>query len=535
MLVATVPWIGKKLSLWPKLYPGELCADLFTFGAMIIDKIESLYKEVYGHLPASIEKLPQSGSDRLYFRVYGNIGKNSIGGESGKQTAEGNHTEKLSEQESCIATYNYNEQENRTFLSFTACFRSLGLPVPEIYGVSADYLLYLQEDFGSTSLAGLLESEGHSDHVYELFQKSLRALAELQIKGHEKVDYRLCLTSKEFGKQAILSDLLYFKYYFLDFLGLPYNKQQLLDEFDVLSVFLGQSRYKYFMFRDFQSRNIMVKNETIHFIDYQGGMNGGLQYDAAALLWQAKANLPKMWKESLLDYYIEQVDGLVANKIDKNSFKNQFKGFVLIRLLQVLGAYGFRGLFQRKATFLAGIPIALDNLQKFTQNNLIGIELPEFERILGLITGPKIKTKFIPVQATPDTPLVVEINSFSYKKGIPKDNSSNGGGFVFDCRGILNPGRQEEFKRLSGLDKPVQDFLQQRTSMNEYLNSVFDLVSISVENYLSRDFGHLQINFGCTGGQHRSVYSAEQTARYLKNKYKVKILLTHTNKENWVR
>ncbi|UAY54131.1 RapZ C-terminal domain-containing protein [Arachidicoccus terrestris] len=478
---------------------------------MIIEKIESLYKEVFQLEPKRIEKLPQSGSDRLYFRVFGKGDR------------------------ACIATYNYNEQENRTFLAFTKSFRGLGLPVPEIFGVSADYLLYLQEDFGSTSLAGLLESEGHSDRVYKLFQKSLAALARLQISGHDKVDYRLCLTSTEFGKQAILSDLLYFKYYFLDFLGLPYNKQQLLDEFDVLSVFLGQSRYKYFMFRDFQSRNIMIKEEEVFFIDYQGGMNGGLQYDAAALLWQAKANLPKEWKDALLDYYMEQVDGLVANKVDKNAFRNQFKGFVLIRLLQVLGAYGFRGLFQRKAAFLAGIPIALDNLKKFTDNNVIGIELPEFERILGLITGPETKTKFLPVQASDKTPLVVEINSFSYKKGIPEDKSSNGGGFVFDCRGILNPGRQEEFKKLTGQDKPVQDYLQQRTSMNEFLNSVFDLVSISVENYISRDFAHLQINFGCTGGQHRSVYSADQTARYLKNKYKVKVILTHTNKDNWVQ
>ena len=478
---------------------------------MIIEKIESLYKDVYRQLPLRIEKLPQSGSDRLYFRVFG------------------------SDQQSCIATYNYNEQENRTFLAFTESFRSERLPVPEIYGVSADFLLYLQEDFGSVSLAGLLEAEGHSERVYKLFQKSLAALARLQIKGHSKVDYRLCLTSTEFGKQAILSDLLYFKYYFLDFLGLPYNKQQLLDEFDVLSVFLGQSRYKYFMFRDFQSRNIMIKEDEVFFIDYQGGMNGGLQYDAAALLWQAKADLPEAWKESLLAYYIKQVDGLVPGKVDEPAFKNQFKGFVLIRLLQVLGAYGFRGLFQRKAAFLAGIPIALDNLKAFTQHNRIGIELPEFERILRLVTGPETKTKFLPVQADENTPLVVEINSFSYKKGIPADNSTNGGGFVFDCRGILNPGRQDAFKKLTGLDKPVQDYLQQRTMMNEYLNSVFDLVSISVENYISRGFAHLQINFGCTGGQHRSVYGAEQTARYLKNKYKVKVVLTHTNRDNWVR
>lgn len=477
---------------------------------MIIEKIEALYRSVFGQEPERIEKLPQSGSDRLYFRVF-------------------------APQKTYIATYNYNEKENRTFLAFTDTFRNLELPVPRIHGVSEDYLIYLQEDLGITSLAGLLETEGHSDRVFQLFKKSLSQLARLQILGHKKINYDSCLTSREFGKQAILSDLLYFKYYFLDFLSLPYDKQQLLDEFDVLSAFLGQSRYKYFMFRDFQSRNIMIKEEEVYFIDYQGGMKGGLQYDAAALLWQAKAGLSDEWKSELLDYYMSRVDTLLEQPMDKGSFINQFKGFVLIRLLQVLGAYGFRGLFQRKAAFLAGIPIALKNLKKFVSKHAIGIELPEFERILQLVIGDETIQKFLPIQAAEDTPLVVEINSFSYKKGIPEDNSTNGGGFVFDCRGILNPGRQEEYKKLTGRDKPVQDYLNQRTSMNEFLNSVFDLVDISVENYIPRNFSHLQINFGCTGGQHRSVFAAEQTARHLRNKYKVKVELSHRNQDNWVK
>lgn len=477
---------------------------------MIIEKIEALYHSVFGQDPDRIEKLPQSGSDRLYFRVF-------------------------TPDQTYIATYNYNEKENKTFLEFTAVFRSLELPVPHIYGVSEDHLVYLQEDFGTASLAGLLETEGHSDRVFQLFKKSLTQLAMLQIHGHKKVNYDSCLTSREFGKQAILSDLLYFKYYFLDFLSLPYDKQQLLDEFDVLSAFLGQSRYKYFMFRDFQSRNIMIKDEEVYFIDYQGGMKGGLQYDAAALLWQAKAGLSDEWKTELLEFYMAQVDSLIDQPMDKTSFTNQFKGFVLIRLLQVLGAYGFRGLFQRKAAFLAGIPIALKNLKKFVSKHAIGIELPEFERILQLVIGDETIQKFLPIQADQDTPLVVEINSFSYKKGIPEDNSTNGGGFVFDCRGILNPGRQDEYKKLTGRDKPVQDYLNQRTSMNEFLNSVFDLVDISVENYIPRKFSHLQINFGCTGGQHRSVFAAEQTARHLRNKYKVKVELCHRNQDNWVK
>lgn len=477
---------------------------------MIIEKIEALYHCVFGQNPDRIEKLPQSGSDRLYFRVY-------------------------APNQTYIATYNYNEKENKTFLAFTASFQDLELPVPRIYGVSEDHLVYLQEDFGSQSLAGLLETEGHSDRVFQLFKKSLSQLARLQVLGHEKINYDHCLTSREFGKQAILSDLLYFKYYFLDFLSLPYDKQQLLDEFDVLSAFLGQSRYKYFMFRDFQSRNIMIKDEEVYFIDYQGGMKGGLQYDVAALLWQAKAGLEDDWKSALLEYYMDRVNTLLTQPMDKTSFTNQFKGFVLIRLLQVLGAYGFRGLFQRKAAFLAGIPIALKNLKKFVSKHAIGIELPEFERILQLVIGDETIQKFLPVQADDQTPLVVEVNSFSYKKGIPADNSTNGGGFVFDCRGIINPGRQEQYKKLTGRDKPVQDYLSQRTTMNVFLNSVFDLVDISVENYIPRKFSHLQINFGCTGGQHRSVYAAEQTARHLRNKYKLKVELSHNNQDNWVK
>jgi hypothetical protein len=278
----------------------------------------------------------------------------------------------------------------------------------------------------------------------------------------------------------------------------------------------------------------VVHNNTVSFIDYQGGMQGALQYDVASLLWQAKAELPETWKVQLLNYYIDEVEQLLQKPINRNTFTSQYNGYVLIRLLQVLGAYGFRGLFERKAHFLASIPLALQNLKWFLANCSVGISVPEFEQLLQFVTSDGIIAQFTPTQANEQTPLVIEVNSFSYKKGIPKDDSENGGGFVFDMRGILNPGRFDEYKHLSGKDKPVQDFLEQRTKMNEFLNSVWDLVDVNVESYLSRGFEHLQINFGCTGGQHRSVYAAEQTARHLKNKYKVKVQLTHTNQSNWV-
>jgi hypothetical protein len=291
------------------------------------------------------------------------------------------------------------------------------------------------------------------------------------------------------------------------------------------------------MFRDFQSRNIMVDtNSEIHFIDYQGGMKGAPQYDVASLLWQARANLTDDWKHQLLEDYMDSFEKIVGQPIDKDIFRSQYNGYVLIRLLQVLGAYGFRGLFERKAHFLTSIPLALQNLKSFITHQSVGIALPEFKRILEICISEEVVKEFTPVQATPDTALVVEISSFSFlKNGYPVDESGNGGGFVFDMRGILNPGRFDEYKHLSGLDKPVKDFLEQKTRMPDFLNSVYSIIDISVEDYIKRDFKHLSINFGCTGGQHRSVYAAEAIARHLRNKFKVKIELQHSNKENWKR
>ncbi|BAV10191.1 Phosphotransferase enzyme family protein [Filimonas lacunae] len=476
----------------------------------VVNTIQEVFTSFNRQSIRRIEKLPQSGSDRIYFRIY-------------------------TESESFIATYNLNIRENETFIQFSQHFVQAGLPVPAIYAWNEEKTIYIQQDLGVNSLLDKLEQHGHGDYAYKLFQKSLSQLARFQILGHKGLDYSLCLTAKEFGKQAILSDLLYCKYYFLDTLKLPYDKQGMLDDFDALSTYLTKTEYKYFMFRDFQSRNIIVNKDEVFFIDYQGGMQGALQYDVASLLWQAKAELSDEWKSYLLDFYMDEIDNLLEKPIDRDLFVSQYNGYVLIRLLQVLGAYGFRGLFERKAHFLASIPLALRNLKWFVENKRIGISLPEFDKVLRIIVQDEMINRFEPATATESTPLVVKVNSFSYRKGIPVDVSDNGGGFVFDCRGILNPGRYTEYKPLSGMDKAVQDFLEQRTRMNEFLNSVKDIIDISVEDYISRGFESLMINFGCTGGQHRSVYAAEQVARHLRNKYKVKTVLQHTNCENWVK
>ncbi|MFT4153298.1 phosphotransferase [Parafilimonas sp.] len=485
---------------------------------IIIDKIQELCEAYLKQSPKRIEQLPRSGSDRIYFRIF--------------------YTDKT-----YIATYNLNIKENQTFIAFSKHFRKRKLPVPEIYFVNEDVTMYIQEDLGTVCLLDILEKHGYDDYAFHLYKESLKQLAHLQVAGDKGLDYDVCLTAKEFGKQAILSDLLYFKYYFLDTLQLPYDKQAMLDDFEALATYLTKTEYKYFMFRDFQSRNIIISaaieegdsGKAVHFIDFQGGMKGALQYDVASLLWQAKASLSDEWKEKLLHYYLDVIDALLLKPIDRQVFIGQYNGYVLIRMLQVLGAYGFRGLFERKAHFLTSIPIALKNLKKFLANSHVGISTAELSRMLDAITSPEIITNFEPFQADENTQLIVSINSFSYKKGIPQDESGHGGGFVFDCRGILNPGRFEEYKTLTGRDKKVADFLEQRTRMNEFLNGVFDVVDISVEDYIRRGFSNLIINFGCTGGQHRSVYATEQTARHLTIKYKVKVQLNHLNERNWVK
>lgn len=503
---------GKHLIAGHFLSPEQKKLFLLRINQMqqITGEIKDLFTSHFNTEPLSIEKLPQSGSDRVYFRVQ-------------------------CENRAYIATCNDNVAENRTFINFSRHFRDNQIPVPEIYAVNDSGTIYLQEDFGDISLLNTLESDGYNDYVFDLYKKSLHALANLQIRADAGLDYNDCITSKEFGRQAIVADLLYFKYYFLDTLKIAYDKERLINDFDALSNYLAHVDHKYFMFRDFQGRNIMIHNNEVFFIDYQGGMKGALQYDVASLLWQARADLSDDWKTNLLQYYMDCVDGLLDKPLDRNRFESQYNGYVLIRLLQVLGAYGFRGLFERKSHFLTSIPLALHNLKWFIHNKQIGINLSELERLLGLIVDDEVIGRFEPVKANYKTALVVRINSFSYlRTGYPADDTKNGGGFVFDCRGILNPGRIDLYKTQSGQDKAVKDYLEQQTKMAEFLNNVYNLVDITVEDYIIRGFENLSVNFGCTGGQHRSVYAADALARHLKNKFGVKVEVGHINQENWV-
>ena len=269
----------------------------------ILNHIENLYLSVHSTPWDQINKIPQSGGDRIYFRIT-----------QGEQ--------------SWIATYNLNINENETFIYFAAHFSAKNMPVPKVLAISQDKSIYIQSDLGNVSLLEVLEKEGKTEHVFSLFQKSLKALAKLQVQGGQGLDYAHCLTSKEFGKHSILTDLLYYKYYFLDTLQYPYDKQALIDEFELLSDRLASKELNHFLFRDFQSRNIIVNNDEVCFIDFQGGMQGGLSYDVASLLWQAKAELSNEWKEKLVDYYISEVQQLLPTPMDEVKFKNQYNGFV---------------------------------------------------------------------------------------------------------------------------------------------------------------------------------------------------------------
>ena len=478
----------------------------------VINEVKFFFEQWTQQPAAELYTLKQAGSNRQYFR--GHAGAHSY-----------------------IITNNPNNiPENNAFIEFARHFYSKQLAVPEILHINEIKTMYVQTDFGDISLFDIIKEEGYSGRAKELYRKAFAQLARLQVKGGEGLDYNNCIATKSFDKQAIYSDLLYFLYYFVRALDLPYDKNLLLNDFELLSSYLMQEEAKYFMHRDCQSRNVMIKDERVYFIDFQGGMQGALQYDAASMLWQARAALPHEWKEELVSYYFEKVNELLGNRLDRKDFLDSYDGFVLIRMLQTLGAYGFRGLFERKQHFITSIPFALKQLRWFLENKKIPIRLPELQKVLWHIVDDRIIERYETVKAAPDTSLVVHINSFSYRNGIPANDTENGGGFVFDCRGIFNPGRFEEYKKLTGRDKEVQEFLLHKSEMPAFLQYVYGVVDISVSDYIKRNFENLVVNFGCTGGQHRSVFAADSLAGHLKEKFGVKVALHHLVQEekNWV-
>ena len=420
-------------------------------------------------------------------------------------------------------------EENTAFLEFSRHFRRLGLPVPEIYGEDLDHDAYLEQDFGDTTLFDFLSAnrndEKISPQVIEVYRKVIAVLPRFQVEAGRDLNYKVCYPRDSFDRQSIAWDLNYFKYYFLRLAGIPFNEQALEDDFSRLTEFLLSAPRDYFLYRDFQSRNVMLQNGRPFFLDYQGGRKGALQYDVASLLYDAKADLPPVVREQLLDHYLE----VLAQFVDtpREAFLQHYYAYVYVRIMQALGAYGFRGFYERKSHFLQSVPYALKNLRWLLHNVELPIALPTLvEAFRSMVGSEKLQRV-----ASLSKNLTVRISSFSFHRGLPDDESGNGGGFVFDGRSLPNPGREERFKALTGRDQPVIEYLNQQESVHQFLAHVIPLVDASVKNYQDRGFKHLMVSFGCTGGQHRSVYLAEQVAKHLRGRNGVDVALHHRELE----
>ena len=429
-----------------------------------------------------------------------------------------------------------NRDENRAFIYMARHFHALGLPVPELYWVSEDEMSYTQQDLGDTILFD------HLDDI-PLLERTIRALAHMQVEGAKDFDWSVCFPVPAFDERSIRWDLNYFKYCFLKGTKIEFSEPKLEDEFDkIVSRLTSHSpedglTSNTFMYRDFQSRNVMVKDGQPYFIDFQGGRRGPTQYDVASFLWQAKANFSPELRAHLIDEYLDELEKITITNnqspiTNRASWLSALPHFVLFRTLQVLGAYGYRGYFERKQHFLESIPLALKNLKE------ILAQLPEYPYLRELAERLPINQIIPNTPITPITPnnLTVTIYSFSFKKGLPADESGNGGGYIFDCRSTHNPGKYEQYKTLTGLDQPVIDFLEQDGEILTFLESVYALVDHHAERFIERDFTNLQVAFGCTGGQHRSVYCAEHLAQHLKAKYNVTIHLIHRERgiDKWL-
>jgi aminoglycoside/choline kinase family phosphotransferase len=420
-------------------------------------------------------------------------------------------------------------EENVAFLEFSRHFRRHGLPVPEIYAEDLSHGAYLEEDLGDTTLFDFLLKhrvrENIAPEAVEAYRQVVAVLPRFQIEAGRDLNYHVCYPRSSFDRLSIAWDLNYFKYYFLRLAGIPFNEQALEDDFGRLTKFLLSADHNYFLYRDFQSRNVMWRDGRPYFVDYQGGRRGALQYDIASLLYDGKADLPPELRQQLLDYYLDTLAGFI--KLEREVFMQHYYAYVYVRIMQALGAYGFRGFYERKAHFLQSVPYALKSLRWLVHNVQVPVPLPTLlDAFTSMLGSQKLQNL-----ASEAENLTVRIFSFSFHRGLPKDGSGHGGGFVFDARSLPNPGREKRFKPLTGKDSPVIDFLHQQESVHQFLASVMSLVDSSVSNYQCRGFKSLMVSFGCTGGQHRSVYLAEQLAKRLRGRSGVEVVVRHLELE----
>ena len=478
-----------------------------------MERILQLYKKLTGKEPQSIVPLAGAGSNRQYFRI--------VGEEEELSTVN-------CQLSTIIAVIGTNREENEAFMDLAKRFKEGGLSVPAVLAVSDDRMVYLQEDCGDTSLYTFLAQHRQADgtldgETMEVLKATIRELPRFQflpIVSHTADKFfDHCFPQREMDRTSIMFDLNYFKYCFLKLKSVEFNEYKLQQDFERLTDNLLDDQQDTFLYRDFQSRNVMLKDGKSYFIDFQGGRRGPIYYDVASFLWQSSAKFSDETRNLLIDEYLDAVECQMHNV----KFKRRLHLFVLFRILQVLGAYGYRGSWEKKAYFANSIPLAIRNLQqelalgtcnaypylKDVAQSLIDLNAEEEKRRAG------------------EEHLVVDVFSFSFKKGIPEDQSGNGGGYVFDCRSTNNPGRYAEYKTLTGLDQPVINFLEQDGEILTFLESVYRLVDFHVARFQQRGFTHLQVSFGCTGGQHRSVYSAQHVAEHIHEKFGVEVRICH--------
>ena len=471
---------------------------------MNMERLYSLYKAYYEGEPSCVVPLTGSASNRQYFRL-----------------SDGDR--------SCVGVIGTVREENHAFLTMAAHFKAKGLPVAEVYAVSEDGMAYIQEDLGDTILYNEVcdaKKAGESQEAEDLLCRTISLLPKMQFEGGAGLDYSVCYPERSFSRRMVMFDLNYFKYCFLKPSGLEFNEVRLQDEFERLADDLlgGPDVREYqmdtFMYRDFQARNVMLHEGQPCFIDFQGGRRGPVYYDLASFVWQPRAAYSEDLRKRLVEEYLKSMQEYMT--VDRKEFEERLGLFILFRILQLLGAYGFRGLVENKAAFVVSIPLAMDLLR----GQLVERQWP-YPYLTELLGKLSLMPKFM-TGAASDGVLEVKVCSFSFKKGLPVDLSGNGGGYIFDCRSIHNPGRYEPYKKLTGRDEPVIRFLEEDGEVSGFLEHVYGVVDPHVETYSRRGFTSLMVSFGCTGGQHRSVYCAEHLAAHLREKYpSIRVTLTH--------
>ena len=468
-----------------------------------LELLNDLFNRWCGEKVISVNKLPVSGSPREYYRI---AGPESV----------------------AIGAINLDREENVAFLDFSRHFKAKGLAVPEVYLEDLDHHAYLQEDLGNLTLFDYLvqvrEDGKFPENLKQVYRDVLTELQRFQIIGAEGLNYNVCYPRSGFDRQSMQWDLSYFKYYFLKLAGISFNEQQLENDYNTLMDYLLAQDTGHVLYRDFQSRNIMLMDLQPYFIDYQGGRKGALQYDVASLLFEARIDLPSDLREELLQYYLEKLGEV--NKNDAAEFEKYYYGFVLVRIMQAMGAYGLRAIIENIPLFLQSIPFAIQNIGWLIDQSLIPQGMLELTKCLKGLAG---LSNWKHTKAEKN--LTLNITSFSYKLGIPRDYSGHGGGYVFDCRTLPNPGRIEVYKKSTGRDQDVIDFMAGKPEVSNFLEKIFSLMDQSVEVYTQRGYTNLMVNFGCTGGQHRSVYCAEQLKAYLEKKHPVNVVLKHREQD----